>query len=348
MVKKDNKLQKFLKSVGLISGSGGIAGIILAISGICLPCVLVPLGFVGAGLLFLFSFISDFRWWFLGISAVFLSSALFFKRRTVCKDGVCQINSSQKNKFNFSFSGLKTNLIKLNNWKTYVAIPVVLLFGALFFTLYLSTEKSGELDTDKEIITQSDSYAKLIGSSPTKGPKDAKVTIIEYSDYFCPGCLPFYEDILEPIIEKYEDKIQFASVQVNVLMDLGYSSVHAAYCADEQDKYWEMHSKLIERVRPFVGREKNWDLGKDMMKLSGEGTPEYFTKMAGTIKGVDTQQFFDCMKSNKYSGRIAETTAVFQKLGFDGVPVLLINGKYFTGYPTQENLIKAIDEEFKS
>lgn len=48
MAKKNTQFQKFLKSLGLLSGSGGVVGLILALSGICLPCVLIPLGFVGA------------------------------------------------------------------------------------------------------------------------------------------------------------------------------------------------------------------------------------------------------------------------------------------------------------
>lgn len=345
MIKKDSKLHKFLKSIGLISGSGGIVGVILALSGICLPCVLVPLGFIGAGLLFLFSFFTDYKWWFLGASVVLLILALSAKRVTVCKDGVCQIDLKHKKKLNFSISNLKANLARLNNWKTYVAIPIILLFVALLFTLSLSTTKSGELElTESDIVHP---YAKLIGEAPVKGPADAKVTIIEYSDYFCPGCLPLYEEVIEPTLESYEGQVRFASVQVNIFFNLGYSSVHAAYCADEQGKYWEMHKILMDRMEPFVGREKNWDLGRDMFALSNAGTPEYFTEMAKTIDGIDTNQYLECMESDKYSDRIAETTAIFQKLGFNGVPVIIINGKYFTGNPTQESLSSAIEAELK-
>lgn len=288
MVKKKNKLDKFLKSIGLISGGGGIAGMILLLSGICLPCVLIPLGIVGAGLLFLFSFISDYSWLFLGLSLLCLILVISAKRVTVCKGGVCQIDLKNKNKFNFSFSNIKTNLLKLNNWKTYAIIPIILLFIALVFTLSLSTTKSGEIELTEADLTQPNPYAKLIGDAPMKGPMDANIIIIEYSDYFCPGCLPLYDEVIEPTLKTYEDQVRFASVQVNIFFDLGYSSVHAAYCADEQEKYWEMHKLLMDRMEPFVGVEKNMDLGRDMFALSNAGTPNYFTEMAGTIKGIDT------------------------------------------------------------
>lgn len=347
MAKKNSKFQKFLKSVGLISGSGGIAGLILAISGICLPCVLIPLGFVWAWLLFVFSFVSIYKWWFVWASVVSLILALSLKRITVCKDWVCKVDKKHKNKIGFSFSNFRSNLSKLNNWKTYVLIPIMLLFVALLFTLSISRNKSGELDMDAMNIIQSDPYINMVKILPTKWSDDAKVTIIEYSDYFCPGCLPFYEDVIEPIIEKYGNEVRLISVQVNVLMNLWYSSVHAAFCADEQWKYWEIHNKLLERMRPFVDREKNWDLANDMFKVSEEWTSEYFTKIAESIEGIDTQKFLDCMETDKYSKKIEIITNSFQRLGFSWVPVVLINGKYFDGYPTQENLSRVIDEIVK-
>lgn len=346
MAKKNTKLQKFLKSIGLISGSGGIAGLILALSGICLPCVLIPLGFIGAWLLFVFSFISAYKWWFLWASLVSLFLALSLKRVTICTDWACKIDKKSKKKLNFSFAHLKTNLSKLNNWKTYVAIPIILLVIGLLVLLSLSREQSGELPSDVLHVTESDKYMTEI--LPTTWPDDAKVTIVEYSDYFCPGCLPFYEEVIEPTLVKYKDDVKFISIQVNVLMDLWYSSVHAAYCADEQGKYREMHIVLIERMRSFVGREKNWDLGQDMFKTSAEWTPQYFTSIAETIDGIDTQQFLACMNADTYAQKIARTTANFQALGFNGVPVVLINGKYFSGYPTQDNLSNVIDMLLKN
>lgn len=343
MLKKNNKFQRFLKSIGIISGGGGIAWLILAISGICLPCVLIPLGFVGAGLLFVFSFISAYKWWFIWASIVSLILALSLKRITVCKDWVCKIDKKHKTKISFSFANLKSNLSKLNNWKTYVAIPVILLFVALLFTLSLSRNKSGEINLDKTKSWQTESSIYMTELLPTKWPHNSKVTIVEYSDYFCPSCLPFYEEVVEPTLNKYKDKVKFTSIQVNVLMDMWYSSVHAAYCADEQNKYWEMHDKLLQRMRPFVNREKNWDLADDMFKTSSEWTPIFFTKIAKNIVWIDIQQFFDCMESDRYSQKIARTTANFQKLGFSWVPVVLINGKYFDWYPTQENLSAVID-----
>ncbi len=341
MKKKENKFNNFLKSIGLISGSGGLMGVILALSGICLPCVLAPLGLVGAGLMFVFSFFTDYKWWFLGVSLILLLISLSAKKVTICKDGVCEVDLKRKKKLRFSFSNLRSNIIKLNNWKTYVFVIISLLFVALLLILSRSSSKSGDIKFYNE--NNNNSYSSLIGEAPLKGPEDAQVTMIMYSDYFCPDCLPLYKEVIEPTLEKYEDELRFASVQVNIFFDLGYSSVHATYCAEEQGKYWEMHKSLINRMEPFVGMEKNMELGEAMFALSAAGTPEYFTQIARSIGGIDEEQYLECMISDRYSRRVAETTAIFQKLGLNGVPVIVVNGKYFTGQPTQESLNEAID-----
>lgn len=340
MLKKTNKIPKTLKKIGLFFGGGGVFGILLALSGICLPCVLVPLGFIGVGLLFLFSFVLSYKFWLLGFSIILLFITLYMKKITDCRDGVCQIDISKKNKFTYFLSEAKTGLLKFNNKKVYISIFVVLFF-------LVSSKKSGQLKIDENFISESNFYTELVGLSPTIGSDKAKITMIEYSDYFCPSCLPLYQDVITPILEKYGEEIKFTSIQVNVLMDLGYTSAHAALCANEQDKYWDMHNKLLERIRPFINKEKNWNLYESMLETSKEGTPEYFTEISKTIEGIDTEIFLECMKSNKYSDEIAKTTEKFNKFGFAGVPVIIINGKYFKGNPTQENLIKMIDEELK-
>ena len=104
-----------------------------------------------------------------------------------------------------------------------------------------------------------------------------------------------------------------------------------------------MHEKLFERVRSLVGRKKNLLLGFDAFRLSREGTPEFFAEMAAAIEGIDATQFLECMQSDKYSEKIATTTASFEVLGFSAVPLTLVDGKYFIGAPTREVLEATIE-----
>lgn len=337
-VKKNSRLRAFLKSIGLISGSGGIVGIILAISGICLPCVLIPLGFAGAGLMVFFSFISEYKWVFIAAAVLCLVAAFLLKRRTTCKDGVCKIDYRKKS--------FKT--VVLGNWKVYTAFPIAILCASLAYLFILApTGNSQEVvqAPAKSVAAApkpADPLAPLLESAVIKGPSTAKVTIIELSDYFCPYCLALYTDALKPLLKKYEGQVRFASQQVVVLDTMAYSATHASRCAEEQGRYWDIHDKLMERVRPFLGLPKTLSNFQKMQQLAQETTTPELTKIAATIPGVDTTAFISCMNSDRYRGQIAQVTNTFRSYGFRGVPVLLINGHFMTTHnPVQiESMIQ--------
>jgi len=330
-VKKANRLRTILKSLGIVSGGGGIAGIILAISGICLPCVLIPLGFAGAGLMVFFSFISQYKWIFIVAAVACLVAAFFLKRRTTCKNGVCRIDTQKKKKT------FKT--VVLGNWKVYTAFPITLLCASLVYLFILApkgnTEEvknvapqmlsKGAGETTIPMAKPQDPTAPLLENAVIKGPSTAKVTIIELSDYFCPYCLDLYTRSMKPILKKYQGQVRFASQQVVVLDTMSYSSTHASRCAEEQGRYWDIHEKLMERVRPFLGLPHTLSNLRKMQELSKKTTTDVLTKLAGTISGIDTTVFRSCMDSDRYRSEIAQTTEVFRRYGFRGVPVLLIN-----------------------
>jgi protein-disulfide isomerase len=88
-----------------------------------------------------------------------------------------------------------------------------------------------------------------VDGSPFKGDRDAKLTLVEFSDYECPFCASFLSETL-PRLE--QDFIATGKVKY-VRRDFPLVSIHqnafkaaeAANCAGEQEKYWEMHGRLF-------------------------------------------------------------------------------------------------------
>ena len=88
-----------------------------------------------------------------------------------------------------------------------------------------------------------------VDGNPFKGDKDAKLTLVEFSDYECPFCANFFTETL-PRIE--QDFISTGKVRY-VRRDFPLVSIHqsafkaaeAANCAGKQEKYWEMHGRLF-------------------------------------------------------------------------------------------------------
>lgn len=86
----------------------------------------------------------------------------------------------------------------------------------------------------------------VIGNSPAKGPANAKVTIVEYSDFECPYCAMAVPTIKQ-VLEAYPNDIKFVFKQYPLPMhQYAQKAAEASLCAQAQGKFWEYHDKLFE------------------------------------------------------------------------------------------------------
>lgn len=181
--------------------------------------------------------------------------------------------------------------------------------------------------------------------NPMLGTATPKLKLIEYSDYYCPYCGVMHQESILPIVKKYGDQIQFESKMVAVMSEQSYISAHAAFCANENDKYWEISDKFFDRVKPLMGKPKTKETYSKLKALMAEGTPDYLTKIAATVEGINIDEFASCMNSNRYRSRIETNIAEYKRLGTRGVPVLIINNKMLPGYVPYDQLETIIQSE---
>ncbi len=152
------------------------------------------------------------------------------------------------------------------------------------------------------------------------GPKDAKVTFVEFTDYQCPFCGRNFQQTYPQIIKNYVDtgKIRY------ILHDFPLTQLHAnafnaavaARCAGEQGKYWQMHDILFSH----------------QTALDAKNLPDY-AKQAG----LDVGKFQACLASGVEANNVRADMAVGQKLGVTGTPTFFF-GPTDTKNPT---LLKA-------
>lgn len=160
------------------------------------------------------------------------------------------------------------------------------------------------------------------------GDLNAKVIIIEFSDYQCPFCKKFYDETL-PSLKK--DYINTGKVKL-IYRDYPLSSIHpqaqksaeAAECAGEQRKYYEYHDKLF----------------KNQKALDIENLKKYAKEL-----GLNTNQFNDCLDSNKMASEVQKDLEDGQNLGVDGTPAFFINGIPLTGAQPFEAFKNIIEQE---
>ncbi|MEK7153953.1 MAG: DsbA family protein [Patescibacteria group bacterium] len=167
------------------------------------------------------------------------------------------------------------------------------------------------------------------------GNKNAKVTIVEYSDFECPFCKKFWSETL-PLIKKEfieSGKAHFVYRHFPLPSHSGAKpAALATECAAEQGKFWQMHDEIYKRQD---GQGQSAQLTKDNLK-----------KWAVAI-GLDTAKFNQCLDSEKYSKKINDDLASGQTVGVTGTPTVFINGQKIVGAQPYETFKQAIDALLK-
>jgi protein-disulfide isomerase len=153
-------------------------------------------------------------------------------------------------------------------------------------------------------------YNIPVGSSPVKGKKDARVTVVVFSDYQCPYCSKL-EPTLNQVSAAYpkDVKMVFKDFPLSFHQH-AKSAAKAARAAGEQGKFWEMHDLVFEN---------NTRLGDDLYK-----------ELAGKLQ-LNEAKFLADYNSNKYDALIQQDILLGQNSGVGGTPTLFMNGKRMQG-----------------
>lgn len=165
-----------------------------------------------------------------------------------------------------------------------------------------------------------------VDDDPIKGDKNAKVTIIEFSDFECPFCEKV-QPTLKKVMDKYAGKARlvFRDFPLSFHKNAQKSS-EAAQCANEQGKFWEYHDKLYVNQKALAVS----DLKKYAVDL-----------------GLDVSKFNQCLDSNKFAEEVKKDLTDGEKAGVDGTPAFFINGRKLVGAQPYEAFEKIIEEELK-
>ncbi len=167
-------------------------------------------------------------------------------------------------------------------------------------------------------------YSVDLGDAPIRGGKDAKLTIVEFSDFQCPFCGRVNPTLLQ-LIQAYGDKVRVAFKHLPLRIHPDSPAAHAAAeAAHRQGKFWEMHDKIFANQRDLK--------------------PETFRNYAKEI-GLDLVKFEKDVASPDVKKRIDADSQEADKLGVSGTPAFFINGRYLSGAQPFDSFKKMIDEE---
>jgi protein-disulfide isomerase len=159
------------------------------------------------------------------------------------------------------------------------------------------------------------------GSSPAKGAVKPSVTIVEFSDFECPFCQQVQET-LKQIVERYGDEVRLVFKH---LPSEGHRNslpaARAAYCAGEQDRFWQFHDALFE----------SRDLSAGLID-----------EIAARL-GLGREKFQSCLASERPRLAIVKDIEAARRYRIDSTPSFLLNGRLVKGalsFTEFQNLIE--------
>ncbi|MEE2787011.1 MAG: thioredoxin domain-containing protein [Myxococcota bacterium] len=161
-------------------------------------------------------------------------------------------------------------------------------------------------------------------TGPSRGPANAKVTIIEFADFECAYCGRAGE-VMKAVIKKYPKDVRV--VFRDFPLDFHPNAVPAAVaarCAGQQGKYWQMHDTLFENMH---------SLGADALR-----------GYAKTI-GLDLKKFDVCIADPKMPAAVRADQADAAQFGVEGTPAFFVNGIPVSGAQPLEVFAEIIDRE---
>lgn len=178
--------------------------------------------------------------------------------------------------------------------------------------------------------------ANLADAGPAQpyvlGSAGAPVQILEFADFECPACGSF-ATITEPDVRT---RIIDAGIASFAYYDFplpqhrhSYPASHAAACANEQGRFWEMHDRIYAE--------------QDRWSTQATANPKpLFRQMAQSL-GLDVRRWESCYDTGKYQQRIDANLAEATRRGINTTPTFIINGSAHRGSMNYDELKAQVD-----
>jgi protein-disulfide isomerase len=179
-------------------------------------------------------------------------------------------------------------------------------------------------------------YLPVSEADSVKGPKTAKVTVVEAFEFACPYCAMLH-DPMEQVRAKNPD-VRFVGKQYVVHPDVATVPALAACAATRQGK-WDAWEKALW--------SKAWPMNNGQPSFNREQlAPDALEKLAKEI-GLDVARFKADRDGAECKAQLDATKNQLQAVGVSGTPSIFINGKPYQGPRTPEALTAAIDDARK-
>ncbi len=205
--------------------------------------------------------------------------------------------------------------------RSYLLIGALAVTGAVVLGYLVMKPKDVSIPANVTVLTADTAGFRgyVLGSD------SAKIEITEYADFQCPACASFdvvqFNVVKQQLIESGLVRYRYRDFPLPIHPNSRIAS-HAAACANDQGKFWEMKAEIYNR-------QAEW--------ASLRSAAGYLGDLAAQV-GVNRGQYDECMQSAKYAGRIEASLQEGTKLGVPSTPTFLIGGQLYPGALSSDSL----------
>lgn len=185
-----------------------------------------------------------------------------------------------------------------------LAIPAII---GIFVGGGLGILDNNQIENNETLLTTQ----KLIkNGSPIVGDPNAPITILEWGDYQCTFCFRFHESSLNIIHKEYVETGMVNMIFKDFPLN-GPDSIlaaEAAYCAEDQGKYWTYHNELYMN---WAGERTGWITNESLNQFAKDS-------------GLNIEKFNSCLNEHKHRQRVLDLEQFGKEIGIDATPSFLI------------------------
>lgn len=186
----------------------------------------------------------------------------------------------------------------------YLAIPAAITVIVVFYAL--NFHENNSVSNSNQVSPQ----ALMENGSPLLGDPGARITIVEFGDYQCTYCHAFHQNTKDQLIQDYVNtgKVNFVFRDFPLNGPASVLAAQAAYCAGDQNKYWQYHDELYNN---WGGENTGWVNQKSLDQFANN-------------VNLDLIEFDTCISDKKYEQKVMNNQQFGTKLGVNATPSFII------------------------
>lgn len=203
---------------------------------------------------------------------------------------------------------------------------------------YAVAHRNSAMVVDPIELTGVDSVAALVRQAQgvMRGRADAPVQVLVFSDFTCPGCRMFAQQIEPRLRSAFIDsgmvRLVFHDLPLGGMGQhrWGFVAARAARCANEQHRFWELHDMLF-------ARQNEWSYTPD-------APVDAFVGYARQL-GIDPSAFTSCLTGDRYADVVTANGRLGNELGVHSTPTVFIGSRSIAAWNDWSQVRQAVERQ---